>query len=81
MVYEAGKIMNRKVMEFKKRYTEITSKFEILDIEKDIKEFMVSEAGKMLPEEEMDSLDELLIKVVTKKEYFRSGLDPCRFKH
>lgn len=73
--------MNGKVIEFKKRYTEITNKFEILDLEKEIKEFMLSEAGKMLPEEEMDSIDELLMKVMTKKEYFHSGLDPCRFKH
>ncbi len=73
--------MNGKVIEFKKRYTEITNKFEILDLEKEIKEFMLSEAGNMLPEEEMDSIDELLIKIMTKKEYFHSGLDPCRFKH
>lgn len=79
MVY--GKIMNRKVIELKKRYTEITNKFEILDIEKEIKEFMVSEEGKMLHEEEIDSLDELLINVIIKKEYFHSGLEPYRFKH
>ena len=72
--------MNEELMEFEKRYTEITNKFEILDLEKEIKEFTVSEAGKMLSEEEMDSIDELLIKVMTKKEYFHSGLDPCRFK-
>lgn len=54
-------------MEFKNRYTEITNKFEILVLEKEIKEFMVSETGKMLPEEEMYSIDVLLIKVMTKR--------------
>jgi hypothetical protein len=73
--------MNEKVMHFKKRYTEITNKFEILDMEKEIKEFMVSRESKMLSEDEMDCLDELLIKVMTKKEYFHSGVDPCRFRH
>ncbi len=73
--------MNGKVMEFKKRYTEITNKFEILDLEKEIKEFLVSETGKKLSEKEMDSIDEILMKVMIKKEYFHSGLDPRRFKH
>ena len=73
--------MNGKVMEFKKRYTEITNKLEILDLEKEIKEFLESETGKKLPEKEMDSIDELLMNVLIKKEYFHSGLDPRRFKH
>ncbi len=58
--------MNGKVMEFKKRYTEITNRFEILELEKEIKEFLKSEAGQKLPEKEMDSIDELLMKVMTK---------------
>lgn len=79
--WKVNRIMNEKVTHFKKRYTEITNRFEILDLEKQIMEFLVSEESKILLEEEMDCLDELLIKVMTKKEYFHSGLVPCRFRH
>jgi len=68
--------MYEKVMELKKRYTEITSRSEILKLEKEIKGLMGSETFETIPDDQKDALDELLIKVINKKEYFHSGLDP-----
>ncbi len=42
---------------------------------------MASEEIKILPDEEKDTLDDILIKVINKKEYFHSGLDPWRLKY
>ena len=41
--------MTEKIIEFKKRYSEIIGKLELLKLENDIKEFMISEAINMLP--------------------------------
>lgn len=73
--------MYEKVMELKKRYAEITSRSEILKLEDEIKGFMGSETFETIPDDQKDALDELLIKVINKKEYFHSGLDPWKLKH
>jgi hypothetical protein len=73
--------MNGKVMELKKRYTEITSKPKILELEEEIKGLMKSETFETMPDDQKDALDELLIKVINKKEYFHSGLNPWKLKH
>jgi hypothetical protein len=73
--------MYEKVMEIKKRYTEITSRSEILKLEEEIKELMGSETFETMPDDQKDALDELLLKVINKKEYFHSGLDPWKLKH
>jgi dihydrofolate reductase len=73
--------MYEKVMEIKKRYTEITSRSEILKLEEEIKVLMGSETFETMPDDQKDALDELLIKVINKKEYFHSGLDPWKLKH
>jgi dihydrofolate reductase len=73
--------MYEKVMEIKKRYTEITSRSEILKLEEEIKVLMGSETFETIPDDQKDALDELLLKVINKKEYFHSGLDPWKLKH
>jgi hypothetical protein len=73
--------MYEKVMEIKKRYTEITSRSEILKLEEEIKGLMGSETFETIPDDQKDALDELLLKVINKKEYFHSGLDPWKLKH
>lgn len=73
--------MYEKVKEIKKRYTEITSRSEILELEEEIKGLMESETFETIPDDQKDALDELLIKVINKKEYFHSGLDPWKLKH
>jgi len=72
--------MTGKVMEFKKRYSEITKRYELLNLEEEIKGFMESETFKTIPDVEKDALDDLLMKVIKKKEY-RSGCNPWRLKH
>jgi len=72
--------MTGKVMEFKKRYLEITNRYELLNLEEEIKGFMESETFKTIPDVEKDALDDLLMKVIKKKEY-RSGCNPWRLKH
>jgi hypothetical protein len=73
--------MNGKVMELKKRYAQITRRSEILELEEEIKGLMKSETFETMPDDQKDALDELLIKVINKKEYFHSGLDPWKLKH
>ncbi len=72
--------MTKTVMEFKKRYSEINNRYELLKLEEEIKEYMRSEAFRMLSDEEKDALDDLFLKVIKKKEY-RSGCNPWRLKH
>ena len=72
--------MTDKVIEFKNGYSVISNRLELLKLEKEIKEFMKSEAFKMLSDKEMDALDDLLLEVINKKEYFQTGLDPRRMK-
>lgn len=73
--------MYEKVMEIKKKYTEVTSRSEIMKLEEEIKGLMGSETFEMMPDDQKDALDELLIKVINKKEYFHSGLDPWKLKY
>jgi hypothetical protein len=73
--------MTGEVIEFKKRFSELTNRHELLKMEEKIKEFGVSEAFKMIPDEEKDALDDLLMKVIRKKEYFHSGCNPRKVKH
>lgn len=73
-------MMTDKVIEFKNGYSVISNRLELLKLEKEIKEFMKSEAFKMLSDKEMDALDDLLLEVINKKEYFQTGLDPRRMK-
>jgi hypothetical protein len=42
---------------------------------------MKSETFETMPDDQKDALDELLIKVINKKEYFHSGLNPWKLKH
>jgi hypothetical protein len=72
--------MTGKVMEFKKRYSEITNRYELLNLEEEIKGFMESETFKTIPDMEKDALDDLLMKVIKKKEY-HSGCNPWKLKH
>lgn len=67
-------------MEFKIGYSEISNRFELLKLEKEIKDFMRSKDFRMLSCEEMDAIDDLLIEVINKKEYFQTGLNPLRMK-
>ncbi len=73
--------MTGKVIEFKKRYLEITNRYELLKLEEEIKGFRVSEAFKMISDEEKDALDDLLMELISKKEYFHSGCNPWKVKH
>ncbi|NJD75694.1 MAG: hypothetical protein FIB08_01170 [Candidatus Methanoperedens sp.] len=73
--------MTGKMIEFKKRYSEITNRHELLKLEEEIKGYMESETFNTMPDVEKDALDDLLMKVINKKEYFHSGLDPWMLKH
>jgi hypothetical protein len=73
-------MMTDKVMEFKNGYSEISNRFELLKLEEEIKDFMRSNDFRMLSCEEMDAIDDLLIELINKKEYFQTGLDPWRMK-
>lgn len=72
--------MTDKVMEFKNGYSKISNRFELLKLEEEIKDFMRSKDFRMLSSEKMDAIDDLLIEVINKKEYFQTGLNPLRMK-
>ncbi len=72
--------MTGKVVNFKKEYSGISSRVELLKLENEIREFMESDDFKTLSNQDMDALDDLLIDVINKKEYFRTGLDPGKMK-
>ena len=70
--------MTEKLMEFTKRYSSLANRMELLDLEKDIKEYISSEDFGLLPEATRNALDDLLLEVVNKKEYFQKGCDPWK---
>jgi hypothetical protein len=70
--------MTDKVMEFRKRYSEIKNRGELLELEGDIGKYLASEDFKTLPVDEKDHLEDLLVDVINKKEHFQSGCDPWR---
>ncbi len=71
-------IMTGKVVNFKKEYSGISSRVELLKLENEIREFMQSKDFKTLSNQDMNALDDLLIDVINKKEYFQTGLDPAK---
>jgi hypothetical protein len=70
--------MTNKVMEFKKRYSDIKSRAELLELERDIGKYLTSEDSKTLSVDEKDSIEDLLVEVINKKEYFQAGCDPWK---
>ncbi len=72
--------MTDKVKYFKNCYSGISGRIELLKLEDEIKEFMISKDYRTLSNQERDALDELLIDVINKKEYFKTGLDPGKMK-
>ncbi|HEY9205370.1 MAG TPA: hypothetical protein VIO58_05565 [Candidatus Methanoperedens sp.] len=72
--------MTGKVAAFKKEYSGISSRVELLKLEDEIKEFMQSKDFKTLSNQDMNALDDLLIDVINKKEYLQTGLDPGKMK-
>ncbi|MEE9151616.1 MAG: hypothetical protein V3U20_07270 [Thermoplasmata archaeon] len=65
-------------MEFKKRFLGIQSRFELLRLEEDIKEYMTSEIYKGLQEDDKNALDDVFMEIINKKEYFQKGCDPWK---
>jgi hypothetical protein len=70
--------MTGRLREFTKRYSSMANRFELLDLEKDIKEYISSEDFRHLSEETRNALDDLLLEVMNKKEYFQKGCDPWK---
>ncbi|NJD52147.1 MAG: hypothetical protein FIB07_04700 [Candidatus Methanoperedens sp.] len=68
------------VIDLKNRFSVISNRLELLKLEGEIKEFMKSDAFKILSDKKMEALDDLLIDVINKKEYLQTGLDPWRMK-
>jgi len=70
--------MTGRLMEFTKRSSSLANRIDLLDLEKDIKEYMSSEDFGLLPEDARNALDDLLVDVMNKKEYFQKGCDPWK---
>jgi hypothetical protein len=70
--------MTGRLMEFTKRYSSLANRIELLDLEKDIKEYMSSEDFSLQSEDTRNALDDILLEVLNKKEYFQKGCDPWK---
>ncbi len=70
--------MNEIVNEFERILNEIQSRFELLKLEDEIIEYMNSEEYKNLNQEDKNALDDILMEIINKKEYFQKGCDPWK---
>jgi len=70
--------MTGRLMEFTKRYSSLANRIQLLDLEKDIKEYMSSEDFSIQSEDTRNALDDILLEVLNKKEYFQKGCDPWK---
>ena len=70
--------MTDKTLELKKRYSDIKNRCELIVLEGDIRKCLTSEDFKLLSIAEKDSLEDLLIDVINKKEHFQTGCDPWK---
>ena len=70
--------MTGRLMEFSSRCSRLANRTELLELEKDIKEYMSSEDFGLLPEDTRNAMDDLLVEVMNKKEYFQKGCDPWK---
>ena len=63
---------------FQKRYSKISTRFELIKLEKDIINFMTTEKFSNLSDPEKNELDDLIMEIENKKEYFQSGCNPWK---
>ena len=70
--------MTGRLMEFTKRSSSLANRIDLLDLEKDIKEYMSSEDFSIQSEDTRNALDDILLEVLNKKEYFQKGCDPWK---
>jgi uncharacterized protein YajQ (UPF0234 family) len=70
--------INETVNEFERRLKEIRRRFELLKLEDEITEYMDSEEYKSLQQDDKNALDDILMEILNKKEYFQKGCDPWK---
>ena len=63
---------------FQKRYSKITTRFGLIKLEKDILDFMTTEKFCNLSDTEKNELDDLIMEIENKKEYFQDGCNPWK---
>jgi len=70
--------MNETVSKFERRLKEIQSRFELLKLEDEITKYMDTGEYKSLQQDDKNSLDDILMEILNKKEYFQKGCDPWK---
>ena len=63
---------------FQKRYSKILTRFQLIKLEKDIIDFMTTEKFCNLSDTGKNELDDLIMEIENKKEYFQTGCNPWK---
>lgn len=64
------------IKEFRRRFSDIGTRGELLALEENLMSFLRSDEYGILSEEEKNVLDEIIVELLIKKEYFKTGCDP-----
>lgn len=67
-----------RIKSFLNRFSEITNRLELIKLEQEIRDYMQTEEYSKLPETKKDELDKILMEILNKKEYFKTGCDPWK---
>jgi phosphoribosylamine-glycine ligase len=64
------------ITEFRRRFSDIGTRTEMPALEQDLMSFLGSDECGTLSEEEKNVPDEIIVELLSKKEYFKTGCDP-----
>ena len=73
-----NKVVKSQIEVFQTRYSKISTRFELIKLEKDIMNFMTTEKFSNLSDPEKNELDDLIMEIENKKENFQSGCNPWK---
>ncbi len=63
---------------FRKKYSNIRTRFELIALEQELIEFMQTENYDALSSTRQAEVEDLLAELLTKKEFFQAGCDPWK---
>lgn len=71
--------MDDRLEDFSARVATVQDQEQLIELERDIREFYTSISYRDLGSEDRDLLDDIMVEIVNKKEYLKRGCDPMRF--
>ena len=67
-----------RIKSFHERYSKLNTRFELIRLETDVMDYMNTEEYNNLSDNEKETLDDLLMDILSKKEHFQVGCDPWK---